>query len=97
MVRGAAFEPRLTADCRWGRLYGVAAAKPATIVFGICQSNALVLEGFRPDVCWFALGRGGGRAKGTFDSGDNGALAAFNVLVNILCPGRCHYCRVRVH
>ena len=63
VVRGAAFEPRLSADYRWGRLYSVAAAKPATIVFGICQGNALVLEGSSPTV-GFALGRGGGRAEG---------------------------------
>lgn len=79
----AAFEPRLQADRRWGRLYGMGALRRQTPVYGISESSGIVLLG------------GQGRAIGPnpvvvldarralFAKGDNGALAAFNVLLDV--------------
>jgi cyanophycinase len=87
ILPGAAFEPRLTADYRWGRLYSLAAASPATIVFGICQDTAIVLEGSSPTVAGSLSVVSADGRNGMFASGDNGAIAAFNVLMNTYAPG----------
>jgi cyanophycinase len=87
IVPGASFEPRLTADYRWGRLYGLSMSDPQTIVFGICDGTAIVLQGSSPTVSGnLSVASADGRAA-TFDTGTNGALAAFNVLVNTYAPG----------
>jgi cyanophycinase len=87
IVPGAAFEPRLTADYRWGRLYGLSTADPQTIVFGMCDSTAIVLQGSSPTTSGeLSVVSVDGRSA-TFDTGTNGALAAFNVLVNTYAPG----------
>ncbi len=44
IIDGAAFEPLVTWDQRWGRLYNLAAADPATIVFGISENTSLVMD-----------------------------------------------------
>jgi len=79
----AAFEARLQSDRRWGRLYGIGALRRQTPVYGISESSGIVLLG------------GQGRAVGPnplvvldarralFAKGDNGALAAFNVLLDV--------------
>jgi len=65
----------------------VAAAHTSTIVFGICDGTAVVLQGTSPTVSGdLSVVSVDGRA-GTFDIGTNGALAAFNVLVNTYAPG----------
>ena len=87
IVPGASFEPRLTVDYRWGRLYGISAADPDTIAFGICAGTAIVLQGSSPSVSGtLSVVSVDGRAA-TFDIGTNGALAAFNVLVNTYATG----------
>ena len=87
IVPGASFEPRLTVDYRWGRLYGISAADPDTIAFGICDGTAIVLQGSSPSVSGtLSVVSVDGRAA-TFDIGTNGALAAFNVLVNTYATG----------
>ena len=87
IVDGAAFEPLLTWDQRWGRLYNLAAIDPETIVFGISEMTSLVLEGNDATVAGersvIALD---GRA-GTYLEGDNGALTALNVLLDLYAPG----------
>lgn len=91
LLHGAAFEPRLQTDRRWGRLYGVAARRKHSAVYGISESSAIVISS----------GQNGGQAKvlganpvvvldarrALFTSGDNGALAAFNVLLDVYEPG----------
>ena len=42
ILPGVSLEPRLTADYRWGRLYGLAYAHPNAIVLGICQDTGIV-------------------------------------------------------
>jgi cyanophycinase len=87
IVPGASFEPRLTVDYRWGRLYSVSMADPQTIVFGVCSGTAVVLEGSMPTVAGdLSVVAVDGRAA-TFETGTNGALAAFDVLMNTYAPG----------
>jgi cyanophycinase-like exopeptidase len=87
IVPGAAFEPRLTVDYRWGRLYAISMASPRSIVFGICGSTAIVLQSSSPRAAGeLSVVSVDGRS-GTFDTGTNGALAAFNLLVNTYAPG----------
>jgi cyanophycinase len=88
LLPGAAFEPRLTADYRWGRLYSLAMAHPATIAFGLSQGSALLLAPGRPpaatgDTAIVALD---GRSA-TWGVGTNGAIAALNVLLDTYAPG----------
>lgn len=87
IVSGAAFEPRLTAGYRWGRLYRLSNADPSAIAFGICHGTAIVLQGTAPTVSGnLSLVSLDGRSA-TFDTGTNGALAAINALVNTYAPG----------
>ncbi len=83
LVRDAVFEPRLQVDRRWGRLYGVAAHRKQGGVYGISESSAIVLShgqarvlGPNPVVVLDAR-------RALFATGDNGALAAFNVLLDV--------------
>lgn len=87
IVPGAAFEPRLTSDYRWGRLYGLTMARPDTIAFGIATDTGLVLNGGRATVAGhLSVASLDGRAA-TFGTGTNGAMAAFNVLLDTFAPG----------
>lgn len=87
IIDGAAFEPLVTWDQRWGRLYNLAAARSDTIVFGISENTSLVLTRQSASVAGersvIALD---GRA-GTYLTGDNGALTALNVLMDLYAPG----------
>lgn len=87
LVAGAAFEPRLQADRRWGRLYGVGARRNDTPVIGLSESTALVLDNRRATV----VGRNPvvtlDPRGATFFEGDNGALGALNVLLDVFQPG----------
>lgn len=87
LVRGAVFEPRLQLERRWGRLYGMAAHCRACGVWGISESSAIVIAkgqaqvlGANPVVALDAR-------RALFATGDNGALAAFNVLLDVYEPG----------
>jgi cyanophycinase len=87
ILAGAEFEPRLTADYRWGRLYGLARAHPAAIAFGICTGTAIELAGGHATVIGdLSVVSADGRAA-SFGAGTNGAMAAFNVLLNAYAPG----------
>jgi len=87
LLRGAALEPRLQTDRRWGRLYGIAAHRKQGGVYGISESSAIVLSGGQARV----LGPNPvvvlDARRAMFTSGDNGALAAFNVLLDVYEPG----------
>ncbi|MGC4059782.1 MAG: hypothetical protein QM749_02530 [Aquabacterium sp.] len=87
LLHGAAFEPRLQVDSRWGRLYGSAAHRKQGAVYGISESSAIVLSdgqakvlGPNPVVVLDAR-------RALFTKGDNGALAAFNVLLDVYESG----------
>ena len=84
---GVALEPRLTVDYRWGRLYGLARAHPDAIVFGLCQDTAIVLDGSSADLAGGLSAVSLDARTATFAAGGNGALAAFNVLLNTYAPG----------
>ena len=87
LVQGAAFEPRLQADKRWGRLYGIGARARQLAVVGISEASAIVMHaglaqvlGHNPVVTLDAR-------SASFMTGDNGALGAFNVLLDVYEPG----------
>ncbi|MDR2986177.1 MAG: hypothetical protein LBV34_15180 [Nocardiopsaceae bacterium] len=87
IVPGAAFEPRLTRDYRWGLLYGLTMARPDTITFGIATDTGLVLSGDGATVAGsLSVAALDGRSA-TFGVGTNGAMAAFNVLLDTFAPG----------
>jgi cyanophycinase len=87
IVPGAAFEPRLTEDYRWGRLYGLTMARPDTIAFGIAGDTGLVLSNSSATVAGrLSVAALDGRSA-TFGVGTNGAMAAFNVLLDTFAPG----------
>ncbi len=96
LVEGAgpvAFEPRLQYDYRYGRLYGLpyavdAASRRRVAVFGISEQTALLVG---PDGV-SVIGQNPviavdpSRAK--FYAGENGAVGALNVLVDVYEPGQ---------
>jgi cyanophycinase len=87
IVPGAALEPRLTEDYRWGSLYGLTMARPDTIAFGIAGDTGLVLNNDGAAVAGrLSVAALDGRSA-TFGVGTNGAIAAFNVLLDTFAPG----------
>lgn len=87
IVPGASFEPRLTQDYRWGSLYGLTMARPDTIAFGISGDTGLVLGNSGASVAGsLSVAALDGRSA-TFGVGANGAIAAFNVLLDTFAPG----------
>jgi cyanophycinase len=87
VVPGAAFEPQLTEDYRWGALYGLTMARPDTIAFGISGDTGLVLSSGAAKVAGsLSVAALDGRSA-TFGVGTNGAMAAFNVLLDTFAPG----------
>ncbi|MDX6546172.1 MAG: hypothetical protein QOG02_1946 [Gaiellales bacterium] len=86
-VLPVALEPRLTVDYRWGRLYGLLRAHPDTLAFGVCSDTAIELDGSSASVIGgLSVVSADGRSA-RFSAGGNGALAAFNVLLNVYAPG----------
>jgi cyanophycinase len=82
-----ALEPRLTVDYRWGRLYGLTRAHPGTIALGLGSDTAIELRGSSATVIGrLSVVSADGRTA-RFATGSNGALAAFNVLLNAFAPG----------
>jgi cyanophycinase len=87
VVPGVAFEPRLTVDYRWGRLYGLTRAHPDAVALGLCSDTAIVLDGETATIAGrLSVVSADGRTA-TFATGSNGGLAAFNVLMNVYAPG----------
>ena len=82
-----ALEPRLTVDYRWGRLYSLTRAHPDKIALGVSSNTAIELRGATATVVGglSVVSADGRRAR--FATGANGALAAFNVLLNAYAPG----------
>lgn len=87
LVRGAAFEPRLQIDKRWGRLYGIGSHRRHTGVYGISESTAIVLNGRQARVVGLNPVISLDARRATFVAGDNGFLGAFNVLLDAHQPG----------
>jgi cyanophycinase len=89
LLPGVAFEPRLTRDQRWGRLYGLALAHPDTIVFGLSEMTALVLDNTAASAQ--VIGQRSVIAldsrAATYSTGSNGAFSALNVVLDIFGPG----------
>jgi cyanophycinase-like exopeptidase len=86
IIDGAAFEPLVTWDQRWGRLYNLAAAHSDTIVFGISEITSLVLNGPNATVAGERSVIALDGRMGTYLTGSNGALTALNVLMDLYAP-----------
>ena len=86
LVHGAAFEPRLQTDLRWGRLYGLGARLRQTRVFGVSESSAIEIRGSRATVVGQNPVIALDARSATFFGGDNGTLGAFNVLLDAFEP-----------
>ena len=87
IVAGTAFEPRLTRDQRWGRLYGLAMAQPGAIAFGISERTALVVGSGGASVAGTRSVVGLDGRGATFLQGTNGAFTALNVYLDLFAPG----------
>jgi cyanophycinase len=87
LVAGAAFEPRLQIDKRWGRLYGIGRQRRHLPVYGISESSAIVIDGRRAGVIGLNPVVGLDPRGATFYDGDNGAFGALNVLLDVYQPG----------
>ena len=82
-----AFEPLLTWDQKWGRIYALTMLRPNTIAVGLSEITAIKLQansarllGERSAVV--LDGRGA-----TYANGENGAFSAFNVVLDTYANG----------
>ncbi len=87
ILPGVALEPRLTVDHRWGRLYGLTCAHPDTIALGISANSAIEIRGTTATVIGGPSVVSADGRTARFATGANGAVAAFNVLLNTYAPG----------
>jgi cyanophycinase len=87
IVRGTAFQTRVTRDFHWGRLYQLTHADSTKIVFGISEMTAIVID---RNGAYVAGGRSvvalDGRG-GTFVVGTNDTIGAFNVVMDVFAHG----------
>lgn len=86
IIPGAAFEPVLTYEQRWGRLYGIGEQHPETFVYGISENTALILEGGTAQVIGERSVVGLDASLATYATGENGAFTALNVLLHLYAP-----------
>ncbi len=87
LVHDAAFEPRLQVDKRWGRLYGIGAHHKRLGIYGISESTAIVLQGQQARVVGLNPVVKLDARRALFVTGENGALGAINVLLDVHEPG----------
>lgn len=87
IVKGFAFEPMLTWDQKWGRIYALTMLHPDTIAVGLSEITAIKLQGNTARLMGERSavvldGRGA-----TYANGENGAFSAFNVVLDTYSPG----------
>jgi cyanophycinase-like exopeptidase len=87
LIDNADFEPALTGDYRWGRLYALARTDPQSIVFGVCGSTAIVLDDGHATVAGTESVVSVDARTARFLNGDNGALTALNVVMDFFASG----------
>ncbi len=87
IVEGAAFQGRVTYDQHWGRLYSLAKASPDTMVYGISEMTAIVIEGKHASVVGERSVIALDGSQGTYSTGTNGAFSALNVVMDLYAPG----------
>lgn len=87
LVSGSVFEPRLTTDYRWGRLFAALRSDRSTPAVGISEQTALVLERGRASIV-------GDRSVVTLDGrrgavgvGSNGAFVARGLFLSTYAAG----------
>jgi cyanophycinase-like exopeptidase len=77
----------LQADKRWGRLYGIGERQKQLSVLGISEGSALLIQGRQARVLGPNPVVALDARRATFVKGDNGALGAFNVLLDVYESG----------
>lgn len=87
IIPGAAFQPRLTTDQLWGRLYSLTRASQQTVAFGISEMTALVLSGSGATVAGTRSVVAADAGAATEATGTNGAIVALNVALSLYAPG----------
>lgn len=87
VIEGANFEPSLGWDNRWGRLYALAVHDQESIVFGIHELTALVLDGSDAEVAGERSVTALDARGATIADGENGAFSIFNVILDAFAPG----------
>lgn len=94
LVKGpgkVAFEPRVAYDYRWGRLYGIANASPAQqrpVVYAIEEATAIIVECGKAEVTGAQPVVVADSTWATYYVGENGAIGAFNVVLDVFEPGQ---------
>lgn len=77
----------LTYDQHWGRLYSLAMDSPDTMVYGISEMTALVVNRSGATVVGDRSVVTLDGSQGTYSVGTNGAFSALNVVLNAYGPG----------
>ena len=77
----------LTYDQQWGRLYSLAMDSPDTMVYGISEMTALVVNRSGATVVGDRSVVTLDGSQGTYSVGTNGAFSALNVVLNAYGPG----------
>jgi len=93
IVKGFAFEPSLTWDQKWGRIYALTMTHPDTIAVGLSEITAIKLKGGSARLIGersavILDGRGA-----TYAEGENGAFSAFNVVLDTFTAGELMFAR----
>ncbi len=86
VVAGAAFQPRNTYDQHWGRLYALSMDSSDTMVYGISEMTAIVLDGSSATVVGerSVVALDGSHAKPV--TNDEGAFSLLNVVMDLYAP-----------
>lgn len=90
-ARPVAIEPRLQYDYRYGRLFGIPAAVSGAkrpVVFGISEGSALLVTSSGAQVIGENPVIRTDSARATFYAGENGAVGALNVVLDVFEPAQ---------
>ncbi|HMM42555.1 MAG TPA: hypothetical protein PKA95_11690, partial [Thermomicrobiales bacterium] len=87
VVSGAAFQGRNTYDQHWGRLYALSMESPDSMVYGISEMTAIVIDGDGATVVGERSVVALDGSQATFIGGNGGAFSALNVVMDLYAPG----------
>ena len=87
VVSGAAFQGRNTYDQHWGRLYALSMESPDSMVYGISEMTAIVIDGDGATVVGERSVVALDGSQATFIEDGSGAFSALNVVMDLYAPG----------
>lgn len=87
IVSGAAFQGRNTYDQHWGRLYALSMESPETMVYGISEMTAIVIDADDATVVGERSVIALDGSQATFIGDNGGAFSALNVIMDLYAPG----------